>query len=137
MNGSYTNGEARVAIILQIIVALLMIYVPRLVEPDLVSEINTGDIPRALYRLGFINLALMIIANQATIFMRLAGLFAVFRMAYYTTTVAELKYNRNRAIMTFISIIMFAIYGLVITVLKTPDWQSTYPFYWCWQTIGR
>lgn len=26
---------------------------------------------------------------------------------------------------------LFALYGVIITIYRTPEWQTTYPFEWC------
>ena len=127
INGVYMNGEARLAIILKIAVYGLMLLLPRVVE----RKRDESSLGITLYRFSIINLLIMIVANRATILMRFAGLFSTYAIFEYTNSVADLKYKSNRQVVTIISLILFAIYGGVITVLRTPAWQTTYPFKWC------
>lgn len=132
-NGEMMAGDARLAPILQFLVGMLMMFVPQFVEKDNVKELKKNDIiARSLYMLGVISLGIMFIAIKATVFTRLAGIFTIFRVSYYVYTTSKFKFNRNKLIMIVVSILVFGIYGLVITIMKTPDWQTTYPFLWLW-----
>ena len=128
-------GDARLASILQFIVGMLMMVVPQLVEQDNIKALKKNDIiVRSLYMLGIISLGIMFVAIKATVFTRLAGVFTLFRISYYVYAISKFKFNKNKLIMTVVSIIVFGIYGLVITIMKTPDWQTTYPFIWFWSS---
>lgn len=132
-NGEMMAGDARLASILQFLVGMLMMFVPQFVEKDNVKELKKNDIiARSLYMLGVISLGIMFIAIKATVFTRLAGIFTIFRVSYYVYTTSKFKFKRNKLIMIVVSILVFGIYGLVITIMKTPDWQTTYPFLWFW-----
>ena len=129
INGLYMNGEARLAIILKIVVYGLMLLLPRALEKRKSDESGLKII---LYRFSIINMVFMVGANKATILMRFAGLFSTYAILEYTNCVARLKCKSNRQVVTAISLILFAIYGVTITVLRTPAWQTTYPFEWFW-----
>lgn len=134
LNGIYVNGEPRVAVILKIIIYAVMIIIPSIIRDNLGTQ-DQFDLlsEQSLYKLSIINITLTIMANQATIIMRLADLFSTFAIISYCNNIAAIRYAKNREIMTIVSIVLFAIYGIVITVCRTPEWQTTYPFMWCWQ----
>lgn len=104
-----------------------------MVEKDNVKALKRNDVvARSLYMLGIISLGIMFVAIRATVFTRLAVIFTIFRISCYVYTTSKFKFNRNKLIMIVISVLVFGIYGLVITIMKTPDWQTTYPFIWFW-----
>lgn len=132
-NGAMMSGDERLASVLQFVVGVLMVFVPQLVEKDNVKALKRNDVvARSLYMLGIISLGIMFVAIRATVFTRLAGIFTIFRISDYVYTTSKFKFNRNKLIMIVISVLVFGIYGLVITIMKTPDWQTTYPFIWFW-----
>ncbi len=135
LNGAYSDGQVRLAVIINIIVYALMLYIVTYIEPDNHTLLNGDDSKKTLYMLAFFNLAFTVLANQATLIARVASIFTPFGAAYYTWAVSSLETNKNREIMTIISVIAFGLYAVIITVMRTPEWQKTYPFTWCWQNI--
>lgn len=130
LGGSYADGKVRIAVVLKIIVYGFMLFLPHILKKTGKLEDNCNT-TYVLYRFSLINLAFMVLANQATIMMRLAGIFSIFAVQEYTHSLTKLKVNKNILIMS--SLVLFAVYGCVITVFRTPEWQTTYPFIWCWQ----
>ena len=135
LNGVYMNGEARLAVIINIIVYSLMLYLPFYIEPDSHTLADGNATKMTLYVLAFFNLAFTLLANQATLIARIAGIFSPFGAAYYTSSVSGFETNKNREIMAIITVITFGLYAVIITVMRTPEWQKTYPFIWCWQNM--
>lgn len=130
VSGKYMNGQARLAIILKIIVYGLMLMVPKIIISR--KPIQQCDIQSmALYRISLLNIVLLIASNQATILTRIAGIFSLYAIEEFAAQLTQLKQPRNRVIMIGLSLILFTIYGAVITLFRTPEWQTTYPFEWC------
>ena len=132
VSGAYMNGQARLAIVLKIVVYGLMLAMPRLIVGRK-SKQKSDTKSTALYRMSLLNLVLLIASSQATILTRIAGVFSIYAIEEYSAQLARLKHARNRMVMVWLSLILFAIYGVVITLLRTPEWQTTYPFEWFFQ----
>ena len=129
MSGVYMDGQARLAIILKIIVYALMLLAPRWIKNQ-----NRGTrqsvVELSLYRMALINIVILVAANQATILTRFSGVFSLYAIADFSEQVARLQYKKNREIVTILALVLFAVYGGVITLYRTPEWQTTYPFVW-------
>lgn len=123
----YMDGKPRVAVILKLVVYAIMIVAPRTIKSHALHQDNLS---RALYRLALINIVFLIIALRATIFMRFVGLFSLFAVLDFTNNIARFKCF-NRRVATLIIIVCFAVYACIITIARTPEWQTTYPFQWC------
>lgn len=127
--GEYMNGEARLAVILKIVVYGLMIYIPSFLGKKNIEKTQTSQM--VIHRFAVLNIAIMLLANRATVFMRVANIFSFYALPDYIESVNGIEYRANRKILIVFTLIAFAVYGLVITLLKTPEWQTTYPFEWC------
>lgn len=129
MSGVYMDGQARLAIILKIIVYALMLLAPRWIKNQ-----NRGTrqsvVELSLYRMALINIVILVAANQATIITRFSGIFSVYAVAEFSEQASKLKRGKNRKIVTVAALILFALYGVIITIYRTPEWQTTYPFEW-------
>lgn len=127
--GEYMNGEARLAVILKIVVYGLMVYIPSFLGKKNIEKTQTSQM--VIHRFAVLNIAIMLLANRATVFMRVANIFSFYALPDYIESVNGIEYRANRKILIVFTLIAFAVYGLVITLLKTPEWQTTYPFEWC------
>lgn len=129
MSGVYMDGQARLATILKIIVYALMLLAPRWIKNQ-----NRGTrqsvVELSLYRMALINIVILVAANQATILTRFSGIFSVYAVAEFSEQASKLKRGKNRKIVTVAALILFALYGVIITIYRTPEWQTTYPFEW-------
>lgn len=129
MSDVYMDGQARLAIILKIIVYALMLLAPRWIKNQ-----NRGTrqsvVELSLYRMALINIVILVAANQATILTRFSGIFSVYAVAEFSEQASKLKRGKNRKIVTVAALILFALYGVIITIYRTPEWQTTYPFEW-------
>ena len=76
------------------------------------------------------NIVLLVAANQATILTRISDVFLIYAIMYSSEQVSKLQHGKNRELLTVVMLISFALYGVVVTVYRTPAWQTTYPFEW-------
>lgn len=129
VSGAYMDGQARLAIILKIIVYALMLMVPRWIKNQK-WEAGQSVVELSLYRMALVNIVILIAANQATILTRFSGIFSVYAVAEFSEQASKLKRGKNRKIVTVAALILFALYGVIITIYRTPEWQTTYPFEW-------
>lgn len=129
MSGVYMDGQARLAIVLKIIVYALMLMVPRWIKNQK-WEAGQSVVELSLYRMALVNIVILIAANQATILTRFSGIFSVYAVAEFSEQASKLKRGKNRKIVTVAALILFALYGVIITIYRTPEWQTTYPFEW-------
>lgn len=132
LDGAYIDGKPRLAVFLNIMVYSVMLLVPRLVK-NRRPEPEKDAHARTLYRMSLINSVLFVAANQATVMTRIAYSFSIFAMMDSAEQVAQLKNGKNREILTVVMLILFALYGVIATVYRTPAWQKTYPFEWCFR----
>lgn len=132
VSGAYMDGQARLAIVLKMIVYAMMLLLPLLIRSKGSENKNAVSRPAELsfYRMALVNLAIMVMANQATIFMRFAGIFSIYAIAGFSEQTAQLQCQKNRRIVIILALILFAMYGVIITICRTPEWQTTYPFEW-------
>jgi hypothetical protein len=131
VSGVYMDGNSRLAVILKVIVYGLMICVPLMLGAKSGKSDNATIGRIAIHRFALINIILWILANKATIIVRLTDAFAFLALSDYAECVNDINYSKNRECLIVLSVIAFAAYGLLITLLKTPEWQTTYPFKWC------
>ena len=127
--GAYMDGQARLAIVLKIIVYALMLMVPRWIKNQK-WEAGQSVVELSLYRMALVNIVILIAANQATILTRFSGMFSIYAILGCSEQVAMLQYRKNRKLLTVAILILFALYGMIVTVYRTPAWQTTYPFEW-------
>ena len=132
VSGAYMDGQARLAIVLKIIVYALMLIVSRWIR-KWNWEAGKSVVELSLYRIALVNIVILIAANQATILTRFSGIFSVYAAAEFSEQIAQLQRGKNRRIVTAAAVLLFALYGIVITVYRTPEWQTTYPFKWCFK----
>ncbi len=130
LGGSRVNGETRIATVLNIVVYGLMLSIPRffsLDSHDAMEEKNST----AFERLAVLNIIVLVISMNATIITRFTGLFTLFSVGDYSHMTANLT-RRDHVILVLLSILLLYFYGLVIAILRTPEWYTTYPFAFCW-----
>lgn len=129
ISGAYMDGQARVAIILKIIICGLMLIVPLWIR-KIWNRSHQNTCELALYRMSIANIVLLVAANQATILTRISDVFLIYAIMYSSEQVSKLQHGKNRELLTVVMLISFALYGVVVTVYRTPAWQTTYPFEW-------
>ncbi len=131
-NGSeLTDGEPRLAIFLKIIVYMVIFIVPKIYKHKPAEN-------RALYnvceKMSVIQLATHLIASNATALARLTGNFTVFALAHFSNTFRDNTSN-EKLMLLLLSLLGSFFYGLVIVILKTPEWQTTYPIFLQFESI--
>ena len=125
--GALFDGKARLALILQLVVKLLIIVISdMLLSHEQKKEKN--DI--AMKVLSFIGISITVVSMQATALARFSNTFGIYPLSRYSNSVGYAK-SKDRRIVILASLILFYAYGLVIVLLKTPEWFTTYPFHWC------
>lgn len=130
LSGEYMDGQARLAIVLKIVIYGLMLAVPSLIAKNKRGEDRSVQ-ERSFYRMSVVNLVLLVAANRATILMRVVGVFSLYAIEEFSEQTVKLKYRKNRTVMVVLTLALFAVYGVIITIFRTPAWQTTYPFEWC------
>lgn len=129
LNSPYMNGQARLSATINSILYITLLYFPRLIGGKEI-KCNRSRLDNALFVISIFNICLTILTNRSTLLARFSQLLLVFVVLQYSETISKLK---NRNILTIVTIVVFWAYGLAITLLKTPAWQTTYPFTWFWQ----
>lgn len=124
------DGELRLAVILKFLVFLLLLVVPIVVRKKPSIEPLRDN---AAKQMAKINLAIIVVASNATALMRFSSSFSPFSLMYYSNSVGRIRSpNRDKAWLTLFTLVAFYFYGLTLVVLKTPEWQTTYPIQLSW-----
>ena len=129
VSGAYMDGQARIAIVLKIIIYGMMLIIPLWIR-RIWNKGRESTYDVALYRMSIANIVLLVAANQATIITRIAGAFSIYAILGCSEQVSMLQYGKNRKLLTAAILALFAVYGVFVTVYRTPAWQTTYPFEW-------
>lgn len=120
------DGEVRLAVVLKIFVCALLIFVPKVLRKAPTQTLELDNLGK---RMSLLNLLIMIVAMNATVGMRFTSLFQPFTMMQYSNEIGRVhRDGNNRTWIILFTLAAFYVYGLVIVVLKTPEWQTTYPF---------
>lgn len=125
--GALFDGKARLALILQLVVKLLIIAVSDML---LSREYKKEKNDYVMKVLSFIGISITVVSMQATALARFSNTFGIYPLSRYSNSVGYARLEDRRMVI-FASLILFYAYGLVIVLLKTPEWFTTYPFHWC------
>lgn len=129
LGGRTVDGKTRLATVLNIAVYSLMFFVPKLFNPA--KSVVAAREETAFRRLSALNILTFIVSTNATILTRFTGLFTLFSVGEFSTSVSRLP-RRERVVTVLLSVARLYAYGLVIAILRTPEWYTTYPFAFCW-----
>lgn len=130
LGGKSVDGETRLATLLNIAVYSLMLIIPKLMKSRNV-EFSDEKAVATFKRLSLFNIIILVLSMNATIFTRFTGLFTLFSTGDYSTAVARLE-RREHILFVLLSVLLLYAYGLVIALLKTPEWYTTYPYSFFW-----
>lgn len=125
LGGRTVDGEKRLATVLNITVYSLMFFVPKLFNPA--KGIVAAREETTFRRLSALNIPVFIVSTNATILTRFTGLFTLFSVGEYSTSVSHLA-RRERVVTVLLSVALLYAYGLVIAILR----YTPYPFAFCW-----
>jgi len=119
------DGEPRLAVFLKILVFALLLAVPYFVRKYPADHLVRYHAGR---QMSLLNLIVIVIASNAVALMRFSSYFCMYAMMHYCNEVGRMRSRRNdKTWMTLFTLGAFYVYGLVLVVLKTPEWQTTYP----------
>ena len=126
-----TDGEPRLAIILKVAVYILLFISPKIFKFKYEEKIELYNVGQ---KMSLIQIAMYMIASNATALGRLAGIFTVFAVAHFSNSFPR-RMNRENIIFLLVTLAFVFLYGLIIVILKTPDWQTTYPIHLQFESI--
>ena len=129
VGGVMMDGEPRLAIFLQVIVSIMLLFVPKILEKHEIESVKKQSNNEKLSK---INVALLIISSNATALNRMSAYFTIFALNQYSNDFSKLK-SQNKTILLVLTVIAFYLYGLIIAIYKTPDWETTYPLLLQWE----
>jgi hypothetical protein len=118
-----TDGEFRLALLLKIVVFIVIFVATKFYKHKPTEN-------RALYNVGekitLLHIAMYMIATSATALARLASVFSLFAIAHFSNSFKN-NISSEKLTLLLLSMLGTFLYGLVIVILKTPEWQTTYP----------
>lgn len=129
INDKYMDGVIRIAVITKIIVYVLMITIPLFYKKKAITNENR-QYRNILSMLSILNIIFLIIAIKATLLMRFTDIFSFFALADYVENINDITDIKRKKQIILITLVAFGLYGLIITLFRTPEWQTTYPFKW-------
>ena len=120
------DGEPRLAIFLNILVYSLVFAVAN------INIKNTNKKTRfEMFKVfSVINISLFIVSSRATALARFCNIFNIYALALYSESIALFK-NKDHRMLTALSLYAFYTEAIVIILLKTPEWSTTYPYSFC------
>lgn len=129
--GALFDGEPRLAIVLKISVYMLLLIVTNMyvnMEDKNKQDCIQGSSQYKFFNtLALINICLFAVSSQATALARFCSLFNIYPISNYSNALGRVE-RKSRMILSILTGVAFYIYGLVIILLKTPTWITTYPF---------
>lgn len=128
LNAITLNGQPRLAVILNIAVYTLLFAAPRFIRGRREPQSRMESL--ATFFAGT-NILFLFASVRAPLLTRIAQSMAPFCVLQFTNNVHKLSIN-NRKILTALTCIAFYAYGLIVVVLRTPEWQTTYPIDLSW-----
>jgi len=128
LGGTYLDGEPRLAIILKIAVYALLLLVPKFFRN---ADGTSSRLDSAATFFAVTNMLFLVAATRTTLLMRITTSFLPVCILQFANSVQKFS-SKNRIILIVLTCIAFYAYGLTIVVLRTPDWQTTYPIDLSW-----
>lgn len=129
--GALFDGEPRLAIILKISVYVLLLSMTYVYSNSVENRESNNPQADTQYKLfntiALINICLFAVSSQATALARFCPILNIFPIINYSNALGRME-KKGRFISAFLTAIAFYMYGLVIVLLKTPDWVTTFPF---------
>ena len=117
------DGEYRLALTLQLIVYLLLYL-----SPYYFFKVRSYNAKILFERIALVNIFVIVLAMNATALARFGVYFSLISVLLYSNNIAEIDGKVKRFFITTLTLILFYIYGAIIVLYKTPEWQTTYPF---------
>ena len=129
--GARTDGDPRLAIYLKIIVYTVIFVTPKIYKHNDADSICLDNIGE---KMSILHIAMYMLASNATALARLSGVFSFFAIAHFSNSFRNNTSN-EKLLLLLLSMLGTFLYGLVIVVLKTPEWQTTYPIFLQFESI--
>ena len=90
---------------------------------------NREDQMQSLFLL--IACAIMFIALKVDILQRFKNIYGIFAIIYLPNSIVKISDNALRRLIIIITVVLFFAYIATIHLFR-PEWQSTYPYTFCW-----
>lgn len=141
LNGTYLDGETRIATILSLTIVILLFLVSEMCNHSIFYKQNSSERSRIISKKTkddeiqsvflLIACGILFISLKGTILSRFENVYNIFTIIYYPNAVAKIKDKKTRLIIVVITIMMFVLYSTIIKLYR-PEWQSTYPYSFFW-----
>ena len=131
--GALFDGEPRLAIILKVSVYSLILIMTNLfvnsrTQDYMNKEDDKGTIQFNTFNiLSLLNICLFLISSKATALARFCSIFNIYPVTNYSNEMCKID-RKTHCLSVIITALPFYCYGLIIVLLKTPDWGTTFPF---------
>lgn len=130
--GQMFNSEPNLAVFLKLIVFLLIYLVGKYIVKDSPESRQEMKKNQPFDRLALMQPLVYVISFNARALARFALYLSLFSYIYFPNKIAEME-RKNKLIVIVLSLLLFFLYAFIIQYFKTPEWQSTYPYVFCWE----
>ncbi len=126
------GGDGKLAVFSKMAVYLVILIVGKMIrERDGLPPLSPQD--QLMQRLVWLLPLLGLVSLRATVISRFFRYFEIFAAVYVPNVVVVRKSEKNRGVLAVLIVVLFFLYALVIQLLRTPEWQQTYPYTFFWQ----
>lgn len=132
LGSSYLKSGFKLSLLLNFLVFALVLLVCELFRGKDVSpaEYERDEVD---FRLSFLLPVVCVLGYTAPIFSRFFQYFQPYLCIYFANRLSRMPV-RFRRLLFVASLICFAAYASTIQLLRTPEWYTTYPFVFCWDS---
>lgn len=128
LGGATLDGDPRLAIAMKIAVYAILYFAPQILRRTEKARSNVESVSSFF---AVANILLLFAAVRTSVLTRIATSFIPFCILQFANCVQKFSAN-NRKILTIMTCIAFYAYGLTVVILRTPQWQTTYPIDLSW-----
>ena len=138
LSSSYLDGNIRTMSIMNFLIAFVisifgMITTKKIYKysKSLYNKDENFDEINVLNNIVLVSAVVAFISIKASIIGRFHIYFFMFTVIYIPKALKLIKNNDLRTLMTFIIVILFILYNLIILYYR-PEWQNVYPYRFIW-----
>lgn len=133
LGSSYLDGQARIATVMQLLIAVLIFIIGEAAfkrhnsSKIKIKESIKSKEDQALSIFMLFSIMILIISFQGVIINRLYSLFGVFSIIYLPNAISKINNHKLRIMLIYNVVVMLFLYNTAIQYYR-PEWQSSFPY---------
>lgn len=124
---SYFDGQVRVATVATLSLCLILVVVPLFFKKNSTLISENQNVEKFLSKMSWMAVFILAISFFANILSRLGNIAYLCVYALYSNNMCRLQ-KRDKYPITILMLVLFYIYGAIVIIYRTPDWQTTFPY---------